>query len=114
MPAIAQTSTRVYGPVKIVKTTLTASDTLTYDQANNPTLFVENDTASPVSLVIDGADAASFAPGGIGAAIDLTTGFAMTIPVGETHAIELRNIQRYLKGVVTVTGGTGAKAYIVT
>ena len=113
MPAIAQTSTGVYGPVTIAKTTLGASDTLVYDQANNPKLFIENDTGSAVTVVIDGADAALFAPGGIGATIDLSAGFSMAVPDGATHAVELRNIQRYLKGVITVTGGEGAKAYIV-
>ena len=114
MPDIAQTSTGVYGPVAIVKTTLGASDTLIYDQSNNPKLFIENDTEAAVTVIIDGADAVAFAPGGIGAAIDLSAGFSMVVPAGETHAVELRNIQRYLKGVITVTGGDGTKAFIVT
>lgn len=101
------------GVVPVVPTVLGASDTLVFSPGLAQTLVIQNDTGSSVSVVIDGDKAAAFAPGGIGASIDLSTGFVMTIPAGASRAVALKNIQRYLSGAVTVSGGAGAKAYIL-
>ena len=102
------------GVVPVVKTVLGASDTLAFTPGQSQTLIIENDTGAPVTVVIDGADAVQFVPGGIGSAVDLTAGFQVTIPDGAGRAVALKNIQRYLSGVVTVTGGDGATAYILS
>lgn len=115
MPAIAAVAaSSAVGVVPVVKTVLGASDTLTYAPGQIQTLILENDTGASVTVVIDGDGATSFIPGGTGAPIDLSAGFSVTIPDGATRAVTLKNIQRFLSGVVTVTGGAGVSAYIIS
>lgn len=110
--AVAATS--AVGVVPVVKTVLGASDTLVYTLGQIQTLVLENDTGASLTVVIDGDGATSFVPGGTGAPIDLSAGFSVTIPDGATRAVTLKNIQRFLSGVITVTGGAGATAYVIS
>lgn len=112
MGLIATNNLSAVAPVTITRTTLTASDTLSYNAAAKQTLFLENDTASPVTVTVDGDGATTFAPGGIGKSIDLSAGLAIIVPANGLVAVELRNIQRYLVGAVAVTGGVGVVAWI--
>ena len=90
----------------VVKTTLTGSDTLTYKPGVKQTLYVQNLSASPLAVVIDGNGGTTVTPGNIGATINVATGYTINVPVGEIHRVSLANITAYLKGVVAVTGGT--------
>lgn len=110
--AVAATS--AVGVVPVVKTVLSASDTLVYTLGQIQTLVLENDTGASLTVVIDGDGATSFVPGGTGAPIDLSAGFSVTIPDGATRVVTLKNIQRFLSGVITVTGGAGATAYVIS
>lgn len=115
MATIASNSLKAPAPVTLAKTTLTAADTLTYNAGELQTLFLENTTAAPVVVTIDGTGApAAYAPGGIGKTIDLSVGLTISVPANGAVAVELRNIQRYLQGAVAVTGGVGVVAYITT
>lgn len=102
------------GVVPVTKTVLGASDTLVFNQGQIQTLILENDTGATLTAVIDGDGAASFVPGGTGAPIDLSAGFSIAIPDGEARVVTLKNIQRYLSGVVTVSGAPGATAYVIS
>ena len=112
MATIAVNQMDAVAPVTIVKTTMTASDTLSYSPSGLQTLFLENTTASPVTVTIDGDGATSFAPGGIGKTIDLTAGLAVVVPANGTVGVQLRQIARYLSGTVALTGGVGLAAWI--
>lgn len=102
------------GVVPVVKTVLGASDTLVYTLGQVQTLVLENETGSPATVVIDGDGATSFVPGGTGLPIDLTAGFSIAIPAGEVRVVTLKNIQRFLSGVVTVSGAPGVTAYVLS
>lgn len=110
----ANAASSAVGVVTVVKTVLSASDTLQFSAGQAQTLVLENDTGSPVNINIDGDKAVAFVPGGIGVPVDLSLGFTVIVPSGEARAVALKNIQRFLVGVVTVTGGAGAKAYVLT
>lgn len=100
-------------PVELVKTTLTANDTMSFNAAASQVLYLDNPTASPVTVTIDGDKAATaFAPGGIGSTIDLSAGLAIEVPANKTIAVRLADIQRYLAGVIAVKGGVGVIAWI--
>lgn len=115
MATIASNSLKAPAPVALTKTTLGASDTLIYSAGELQTLFLENTTAAPVTVTIDGTGApVAFAPGGIGKTIDLSAGLPIIVPANSAVAVELRNIQRYLQGAVAVTGGVGVAAWITT
>lgn len=114
MPIIASNSLNSPVPVTLTQTTLTASDTLTYNEASSQTLFLQNSTGSPVTVTVDGAGApTAFAPGGIGKTLDLSAGLPIVVPANGAVAVQLRNIKRYLAGVIAVTGGVGVTAWIV-
>lgn len=102
------------GVVPVVKTVLGASDTLVYTLGQIQTLILENDTGASATVVIDGDGATSFNPGGTGAPIDLSAGFSIAIPDGATRVVTLKNIQRFLAGVVTVSGAPGVSAYVIS
>lgn len=115
MPVIAAiAASSAVGVVPVVKTVLSASDTLVYNIGQVQTLVLENDTGSSATALIDGDGATSFVPGGTGAPIDLSAGFSITIPAGETRVVTLKNIQRFLSGVVTVSGAPGVLAYVLS
>ena len=100
------------GLLAIAKTALTGADTLTYSTSVSQTLYLENTTASAVTVVIDGDGGTTFTPGGIGATINLQAGFSAVVPANGSVAVTLRNISQFLKGTVAVTGGTGVNAWI--
>ncbi len=114
MATIAQTDVSgAVGAAVVTKAVLTASDTFALASNTNQILFIENDTGASVTAVIKGADATTVNPGGIGAVVDLSAGFSITVPAGAVRAVALKNIIRYLNGVITVTGAVGASAWLV-
>lgn len=102
------------GSVNITRTTLTASDTLTFQQGGDQILFMYNTTASPITVTLTGTAPVSLSPDGYGGTISTAGGKAITVPAsGSTH-LELDDIWAFLAGtgVVTVTGGTGLTAHL--
>lgn len=101
------------GASLVTETTLTASDTFTYNRDKEPVLTIRNATASPVTVNIDGDGATAKVVGGIGS-IDLTGGFSTpAIAAGAVYAIRLNTISEYLSGTIAVTGGSGAIATLM-
>lgn len=102
------------GVVALVKTTLTGADTMTFKTNALQTLVIDNGSIASVTITIDGDGSTSFNPGGIGEVIDLTAGFQVIVPAGESRAVALRNISRFLAGTVAVNGGgADVKAWVI-
>lgn len=113
MATIAATDVSGAGAVSITETTLTASDTFTYDRARNPILTIRNDTAGAITVNIDGDGATSKVVGGIGS-VDLSSGYnTPSIAIGAVYAVRLNTIFEYLSGTIAVTGGAGAEATLM-
>lgn len=98
----------------IVPVTLTASDTAVVDLQKKATLLVFNDTAGSLDITVVGDTATSTVCDGVGS-IDLTGGKTFTAGIGETFKFPLNSTyQKWLgDGNLTITGGTGATAYIL-
>lgn len=114
MAAIPSTSTAQQGDFVVSKITLGASDTLTYSANTGQYLVLDNPTASPIVVTIDGASATAVPIVGTGTTFDVSTGKAVTEAAGVTKAIKLDTISAYLSGAIAVTGGAGLIAYIIT
>lgn len=111
MATIAQTTISGSNvPVVMTRTTMTSSDTLVYASGTNQVLEINNVTAGSLTVVITGSTATTVAPAGLGATINVSTGFSMTIPAGVQTSVRLDAISAYLSGTITLTGGTGAIA----
>lgn len=115
MAVIVQTA--LAGIVELVRTTLSASDTLTYVPNSGQVLEVANNSGGSLTVVIKGsAPSATFPiPGSGGSVVDLSAGKSVVIGVNKTFRVALDSISSYLTGtnVVTVTGGTAAIATLV-
>lgn len=96
----------VAGPFTAALTTLTSSDTITYNAGRKQLLVVRNPTGGTLNLNIDGADGTTVNVPGIGS-VSVASGLTIAIPTLEVRAVVLSTISEYLKGVVTLTGGTG-------
>lgn len=115
MATLNNTNARPGGIITAVENTLTASDTLVWDQ-NTPgaILILRNGTAGALSPVITGSLAnTAIAVAGYGtvSAASLAVG---SIPAGQTRVIPLDSRKEYLQGTITITGGTGITATVVT
>jgi hypothetical protein len=113
MAEITKTLVQGSAQVAVTVTTLGASDTLVYKEGVGATLVLNNVTAGALTPLITGADATTYPAAGIGN-VDTSGGFQLTsIAAGATVAIELDNIKGWLKGVITVTGGTAIEAQLL-
>lgn len=92
-------------------TTLTASDVLTYNTAKQQLLVLENTTASPVVVTVDGSTGTTIAVGGYGS-VDVSAGKTITVPANGYQYVKLSAISAFLSGTVAVTGGVGVKAML--
>ena len=112
MAVIAATSLQGTGSRTATVTTLGASDTLVYNESRSPVLVIDNGTAGSLTATIDGDESTTIAVAGYGA-LDVSSGYGVTIAAGDTAIIPLRSIGAYLRGTVTITGADGATAYIL-
>ena len=113
MATITATDMTGSGEREVTYTTLTASDTFTYNEAKNPVLVIYNDTAGAITPNIDGASGTTVPVAGIGA-VDVSGGYTLrSIGVGEYFAIPLKTIKYYLQGTITMTGGDGAECALL-
>lgn len=107
MAAIASINARQHGAFAAALTTLTASDTITYDDRFTNFLVIRNPTGGSLTLNIDGDGGGTVNAPGLGP-VNVGSGFSIAIPAGEARAINLATISQYLRGVVTLTGASGA------
>jgi hypothetical protein len=116
MAVITATSLGTVGGITATKTTLGATDTLTYTKGKNMLLEFVNTTASPVIVTVKGNAATTLGVTGYGN-VDLSAGKSITVggTIGATVVVPLDKISAYLEGTsVAVTGGTGLTAILYT
>ncbi len=113
MATLNNTSIKGGGVITPVENTLSASDTLVWDQ-NTPgaILVLRNPTGGALSPSIAGAQSSNVAVPGVGpvSVNPLTVG---SIAAGATRVIPLDSRREFLQGVITITGGTGLIATIL-
>lgn len=113
MATIAATSMTGTGAREITVTTMTSSDTFTYNAGKDPVLVLNNASGGPLTVTIDGDGGTTKAVAGIGA-VDVSSGYATAeIADGEVYAIPLNTISAFLQGTIAVTGGTGISASLL-
>ena len=113
MATITATNMQGSGARTITRTTLTSSDTFTYNADRNPVLELDNVTGGALTVTIDGSGGTTVAVPGVGA-VDVSTGYSTgSISAGAKVAIPLNSIREYLKGTIAVTGGTGISAALL-
>ena len=113
MAAIAATAMTGAGSRVVTRTTLGASDTFTFNASRNPVLILDNVTGGALTPNIDGAGGSTVPVKGVGS-VSVAAGLTLaSIAAGAVVAIPLNSIDAYLKGVITVTGGTGIKATLL-
>ena len=113
MANIVSTTLQGAGSRVVTRTTLTASDTFTFNNGKAPILILDNITAGALTVTIDGSGGTTVPVPGIGdvsVASGVTTG---SIAAGVCVAIPLESIFQYLQGTIAVTGGTGIRATLV-
>ena len=114
MPAITATSLQGLDEKLATVTTLDgATDTLVYNQGGDPILELHNPTGGGLTPTIIGDAAVSQPCPGVGD-IDTSLGykFAAAIAAGTTVTIKLDSIRAYLRGNISITGGTGLEAIL--
>jgi hypothetical protein len=95
------------------ETTLTASDTITFNSAKIQLLLVTNATAGALTLLIDGDGGTTINVAGVGA-INVAAGKSIVIPATTgSKLITLSTISAYCQGVVTLSGAVGAKVRLI-
>lgn len=101
-------------PVNLTRTTLTASDTLTYTRGANQNLHFYNTTASAVTVTLVGTAPTALTPSGYGGTLSTSAGKAITVPASGWTMVELDDIWAFLtgSGTVTLTNGTGLVAVL--
>ena len=116
MALLNNTSLRPGGVITPTDNTMSASDTLSWDpNVANALLVLRNPTGGALSPTITGSQAsAAIAVAGYGnvsAAAGLSVG---SIPAGATRVIPLDSRREYLQGTITITGGAGLIAHVLT
>lgn len=113
MPVIVATDMSGTGDRAVTVTTLGASDTLTYTANKTPFLILNNITGGPLTPLILGDAATTVSVAGVGL-VDVSAGFTTaSIAAGDTAAIPLSSIEKYLAGGITITGGDGIEAQLL-
>jgi len=113
MPAFTSVLIKTPGNTGLDFVTLNGTDTFTADQINNQSLILKNPTASPIAITMIGDDApATFRCGEIG--VVTVAAEAVTVPANDAVSVYLSDLRVKLKGVTTITGGTGLEALLVT
>lgn len=103
MAAITAISVTTNGSFTAAITTLSASDTITFDRRFKQLLVVTNPTGGSLTLKIDGDGGATVNKPGVGA-VTVSGGYDIAIPAGASRAVLLSSISDYCQGVVTLTG----------
>lgn len=112
MAVITRTSMTGSGSRAVTVTTLGASDTFVYSPRS--ILILNNVTGGALTPNIDGAGGTTVPVAGIGA-VDVSAGYTTpSIGAGASAAIPLDTISAYLQGVITITGGSGIEAQLLT
>jgi len=106
MPAIAAIDTSTpAGAFAAPITTMTASDTITFDPTKKQLLVFRNTTAGSLTVTIDGVDGTTVAIEGLGS-VSVAAGLPIVIAAGLSFAVVLSTIRYYCQGVVELKGAS--------
>lgn len=111
MAAITSINAAQVGPFAAAITTLSASDTITFDANKKQLLVFRNTTAGSLTVTIDGSLGTSVNCPGVGT-IDVSAGKAIVLAAGTSFAVVLSTISAYCQGVVTLSGASGLTAQL--
>lgn len=113
MAVITQTNAMDGGSaVTLTRTVLSASDTLTFTAGSRQVLVLFNTTAALVTATLIGSAATTISPAGYGGTISVAAGKAVAVPASSTVLVDLDDIQVFLQGNVSITGGVGLTAHL--
>jgi len=114
MPAIVATSMLGAGSRVITETTLNGTDSFTFNPTKNPIMILKNTTAGPLTATFVGSTATTVSFDGV-PSVSVAAGYATTAIAATTGvvAVPLNSIKEYLRGTLTITGGTGLTATLL-
>jgi hypothetical protein len=112
MAVVANNTISKTVPTTITATTLGASDTLVYSSGTRQVLNLHNSTGGSLTVNIDGSGSTTIAPAGLGATVDVSSGFNIVCAAGARKVVPLDTISAYLQGTVTLTGASGLTAWV--
>ena len=107
MPAITSIEANAIGDFSAPITTLTASDTITFNPGRVQLLVIRNPTGGSLTLKIDGDAGTTVAVPGLGN-VSVAGGYDIIVGAGLSRAVRLSTISSYCQGVVTLTGAATA------
>lgn len=116
--AVIAITPNTLGATNLTRTTLSASDTLAYAKGQDMQLVLANNTAGALTATLVGSTAvATYVVPGTGGAL-LTpapsAGKAILVGANSTVEVSLDDLDLYLRGSITVTGGAGLIATVVS
>ena len=111
MAAIASINAAQVGAFAAAITTLTASDTITFNPGKKQLLVLRNTTGGSLTLNIDGAAGTTVQAPGVGS-VSVASGLNIPVAAGASVAVVLSTVSAYLQGVVTLTGASGLTAQL--
>lgn len=114
MPAIVATSMLGAGSRVITETTLNGTDSFTFNPTKHPIMILKNTTAGPLTATFVGSTATTVSFDGV-PSVTVSAGYATTAIAATTGivAVPLNSIKEYLRGTLTITGGTGLTATLL-
>lgn len=115
MPVINPTIIETGGVLTPTELTMTASDTFTYVPGRGQMLILRNTTGGALTPTILGSTAsAAIAVPGFGT-VNASAGIAVgSIAAGAIRVIPLDSRSNFLAGVISITGGTGLLASLLS
>jgi len=115
MATLSPTSISVAAAFTPTTLTLGASDTMTFTANLGALLVLYNVTVGALTPNLDGADGTTVSIPDTGATYSVASGYTFpSIAAGAYAVVRLDSIKAFLQGAVTITGGTGIKAILLT
>jgi hypothetical protein len=111
MAAIVSINAAQVGAFAAAITTLTTSDTITFNPGKKQMMVFRNTTGGSLTVTIDGAGGTTVQAPGIGS-VNVSAGLAIPVAAGASVAVVLSTISAYCQGVVTLTGASGLTAQL--
>lgn len=111
MAAITSIDASQAGAFAAAITTLSASDTITFDPTKKQLLVLRNTTAGLLTCTLDGADGTTVAVEGIGS-VSVASGLAIPVAAGQSVAVVLSTVRYYCQGVVELKGAATLTAQL--
>jgi hypothetical protein len=113
MPAIVATTALGAGSRVVTETTLNGTDSFTFNSTKNPIMILRNPTTGALTATFVGSTATTVAFDGV-PSVSIAAGYATTsIAATGVVAVPLNSIKEYLRGTLTITGGTGLVATLL-